>query len=79
MIAHADVICCCCKKDVSIEEHPTKTPEALVGWVSIGRKAFCGDCVALFTDEDWEWCGQPLVPLELAEIARLLPGDVEPL
>ena len=79
MIAYADVTCSCCKKNVSIEENPPKMPEALAGWVSIARKAFCGDCIALFADEDWEWCEQQPVPFGLAEVARLLPGDVEPL
>jgi len=28
-------------------------------------------------EEDWDWCAQPLVVLGLAEIVRLMPGEVE--
>jgi len=51
----------------------------LTGWVSVDRKPFCRDCLALFTEEDWDWCAQPPVALGLAEVARLMPGEVEPI
>ena len=74
-----DVTCCCCKRTVTLAEPPQPLQAGLAGLVSIERKAFCDACVAQFTEEDWAWCDQPPVPLRLAEIACLLPGDVEPL
>jgi len=30
-------------------------------------------------EADWDWCAQPPVVLGSSEIARLIPGEVEPL
>ncbi len=73
------VTCCCCKRTVLLDEPPQELQAALSGWLSIERKAFCDECVAQFTEEDREWCTEAPVPFGVAEIAHLLPGDVEPL
>jgi hypothetical protein len=31
------------------------------------------------SEADWDWCAQPPVALGLSELARLMPGEVEPL
>src|SRR5207245_60862 len=79
MTSSMTVTCCCCKKMVHLEASYLEDMPVLAGWVSIDRKAFCRDCVAHFTEEDWDWCPEPPVSLNLAEIARLRLGDVEPL
>jgi len=79
MAAHITVTCCCCKKKVYFDENPPRILTGLMGWVSIDRKPICSNCLALFTEEDWDWCAQQPVPLGLSEIAKLIPGDVEPL
>lgn len=79
MVSHMTVTCCCCKKKVQLEANPSEPLAELAGWVSIDKKPVCSDCLALFTEEDWEWCAQPPRPLGLSEIARLMPGDTEPL
>ena len=66
------------QKTVQLGEHPSDLPAALNGWGSIERKPFCDECLAQFTEEDREWCTQAPVPLGVAEIAHLLPGDIEP-
>jgi hypothetical protein len=67
------ITCCCCTKQVLLGENPLEILPELAGWVSFDRKPFCLDCLALFTEEDWERCVQPSVALGLAEIARLMP------
>ncbi len=79
MVSPMTVTCCCCKKKVQLEANPPEPLAELAGWVSIDKKPVCSDCLALFTEEDWEWCTQPPRPLGLSEIARLMPGDTEPL
>jgi hypothetical protein len=73
------VRCCCCKKEVALGENPPENPAEIRGWVSIDRKAYCADCFSGMTEEDIDEWGTPPVALGLAEIARLKPGDVEPL
>jgi hypothetical protein len=70
---------CCCKKKVQLGENPLEMLSDLSGWVSVDRKPFCRDCLALFTEEDWDWCAQPPVALRLSEIAGLMPAEVEPI
>jgi hypothetical protein len=79
MASQITITCCCCKKKGQLGEHLFEILPDLAGWVSVDRKPFCRDCLALFTEEDWAWCAQPPVALELSEIARLIPGEVEPL
>ena len=31
------------------------------------------------SEADWDWCTRPPVALGFSEIARLMPGEVEPL
>jgi hypothetical protein len=63
---------------VQLAENPPENPAELAGWVSLERKPFCSDCVASFTEEDWDWLAKAPVPLGLAQLASLIPGDVEP-
>ena len=79
MRSQITITCCCCKKQVQLGENPSEISVRLAGWVSIARKPFCGECLALFTEEDWDCCDQPPVPLGLSEVARLIPGEAEPL
>jgi hypothetical protein len=73
MASQIAIICCCCTKQVLLGENLLEILPELAGWVSVDRKPFCRDCLALFTEEDWDWCVQPSVALGLAEIARLMP------
>ena len=79
MASQITITCCCCTKQVLLGENPLEILPELAGWVSVDRKPFCGDCLALFTEEDWDWCVQPPVALGLSELARLIPGEVEPI
>ena len=79
MCVKITIACCCCKKKVCLGEIQSGSVAELVGWVSIDRKPLCDACLALFTQEDWDWCTTPPVPLGWAEIEKLIPGDVEPL
>jgi len=78
MASQITITCCCCKKKVQLGENPLEMLPDLAGWVSVDRKPFCRDCLALFTEEDWDWCAQPPVALRLSEIAGLMPAEVEP-
>ena len=73
------ITCCCCKKKVQLRENPIGILPDFAGWVSVDRKPFCGDCLALFTEEDWDWCARPPVALGISEIAMLILGEVEPI
>ena len=79
MASQITITCCCCKKKVQIGENPFEMLPDLAGWVSVDRKPLCRDCLALFTEEDWDWCAQPPVALRLSEIAGLMPAEVEPI
>jgi hypothetical protein len=79
MTYHITVTCCCCKKQAQPGDNSSQRLTGFAGWVSIDRKAFCGECLALFTVEDWDWCVGPPVPLGAFDLARLIPEDVEPL
>jgi hypothetical protein len=67
------------QKKVQLGENLLEMMTGPYCWVSIASKPFCGECLRLFTAEDWDWCAQPPVALGLSEIARLMPGEVEPL
>jgi len=79
MKARITVKCCCCKKEVDLGENPPGQPVEIDGWVSIDRKAYCEDCSFGMTEEDIDEWATPPVALGLAEIKRLIQGDVEPL
>ena len=73
------ITCCCCKTKVHLSDNSLKASVKLVGWVSIGRRPFCQNCVDEFTEEDWDWLLQKPVPLGMTEVVRLVSEDVEPL
>src|SRR5215510_13056374 len=81
MASQITITCCCCTKQVLLGENPLEILPELAGWVSVDRKPFCRDCLALFTEEDWDWCVQLSVGVQLsvalglAEIARLMPRN----
>jgi hypothetical protein len=79
MASQITIACCCCKKQVQIGDNLLEIPPDLTDWVSIERKPFCGDCLAHFTEEDWDWCSHPPLPIRSSEIANLILEDVEPL
>ena len=79
MASPITITCCCCKKKVQLRENSLEILPDLAGWVSVDRKPFCRNCLALFTEEDWDWCARPPVALGISEIAMLIPGEVEPI
>src|SRR5262245_29218264 len=50
MASQIAITCCCCTKQVLLGENPLEILPELAGWISVDRKPFCGDCLALFTD-----------------------------
>ena len=66
------LMCCCCKKQGQLGDNLLETPPDLTDWVSIERKPFCSDCLAHFTEEDWDWCSQPpiLISARFAHFRR---------
>jgi hypothetical protein len=43
------------------------------------KVTLCKAVCMLVSEEDWDWCTRPPVALGFSEIARLMPGEVEPL
>ncbi len=79
MASQITIACCCCKKQVQLRDNLLEMSPDLADWVSIERKPFCGDCLAHFTEEDWEWCSQQSVPIRESGLANVILENVEPL